>query len=285
MIPAAFDYARAKSVNDALKALAAGDGTKLIAGGQSLLPLLKFRMAETPRLVDIGWLDELKGIEKVRDGVRIGATTTYRELVESTLLGEQYPMLVEATEGIGDLQVRNVGTIGGSIAHADPASDMPALMLALDAKFTLVSGKGQRTVAAREFFQGSFMTALKEHELITGILLPTLPAGAGSSYVSFEQKASGYALVGAAAVVARSRGKIAKAALAFTGISDTPFLSAAAKKLVDTTASEDVIAKVAEEAVASIEVNDDIHAPADYRRQLGKVAARRALTEAAQRAG
>lgn len=285
MIPAAFDYARAKSVNDALKALAAGDGTKLIAGGQSLLPLLKFRLAEAPRLVDIGQLDELKGIHKVKDGVRIGATTTYRDLVESKLLRERYPMLVEATEGIGDLQVRNVGTIGGSIAHADPASDMPALMLALDAKFTLVSGKGQRTVAAKEFFNGPFMTALKEHELITEVLLPTLPAGAGSSYVSFEQKASGYALVGAAAVVARSQGKVAKAALAFTGISDTPFLSVAVTKLVNTGAGEDVIATVAEDAVADIDVTDDIHAPAHYRRHLGKMAVRRALTEAVRRAG
>ncbi len=142
MIPASFDYARAKSVNDALKALAAGDGSKVIAGGQSLIPLLRFRLASAPKLVDIGHLPKLKGVRKVRGGVRIGATTTFRELLDSEVVRTAFPIMAEAIEGVGDRQVRNRGTIGGNLAHADPASDLPAVMLALGASFTLSARAG-----------------------------------------------------------------------------------------------------------------------------------------------
>lgn len=284
MIPTAFEYRRAKSVDEALDALAARDGTKVIAGGHSLIPLLRFRLAEAPRLVDIGRLEALKGVRRSGDAVQIGAASTYRAVLDSEILRQSHPLVVEATEGIGDLQVRNCGTIGGGLAHADPASDMPAVMLALDARFTLRSRKGERTVAAREFFHGPFTTAMKDDELLTGITLSPLPDGAGTAYVCFEQAASGYALVGAAAVVRRDKHKIAEAVLAFTGLADTPFLAAAASKLAGTKGETADLETVATACVEGVEANDDIHASAAYRTHLGRVAARRALSRAFQRA-
>jgi carbon-monoxide dehydrogenase medium subunit len=284
VIPASFDYARAASLADAVKALAAKDGTKLIAGGQTLVPLLRLRLAQPSRLVDIGGLAELKGITQRDGNVRIGAATTYRELLESKALRDSHPIVAEATAGIGDVQVRNLGTIGGAVAHADPVSDMPAVLLALGATMELASEKGEREVSAMEFFQAPFTTAMKEDELLVAIQLPALPSGTGTAYVSFEQAASGYALVSAAAVVGREKGKVKHAALAFTGLStDGPFLSEAAAKLRGASGGADDIERVAAEAVKGIEANDDIHASAAYRIHLGRVAARRALTLALER--
>lgn len=284
MIPAAFDYARATSIDDALEALSAGDGTKLVAGGHSLIPLLRFRLAAPPRLLDISQIDELRGIRHEGGKVRIGAATTYRELLESDALVQSHPLIGEATRHIGDLQVRNRGTVGGGLVHADPASDMPAVMLALDAEFALRSRKDERSVSARDFFVGPFTTAMKEDELLAAIDLPELPDGTGSAYVTFEQAASGYALVGAAAVITKVDGNVERADLAFTGISGTPFLAAAAQQLVGTEADEETCDRVAREALDGIEPNEDIHAPAEYRRHLATVAARRALLAAASRA-
>ena len=285
MIPTSFDYVRAKNLKDALKAM--GKRTKVIAGGHSLLPLLRFRLAQPETLVDIGRLRELKGIKRAGGGLKIGAATTYRELLESTELKALYPLIVEVTEHIGDLQVRNAGTIGGGLAHADPAADMPPVMLVLDATFVLQSKGGKRSVAARKFFKGPFATALKPNELLTEIQLPAPPKGAGTggAYASFEQAASGYALVGAAALITVAKGMITRADLTFTGLADTPFLAPAAAKLVGTQGQAELIAQVAAASVAGVEANDDIHATAAYRTHLAVVAARRALTQALARAG
>jgi carbon-monoxide dehydrogenase medium subunit len=281
MIPTSFDYVRAKNLKAALKAM--GKNAKVIAGGHSLLPLLRFRLAQPDRLIDIGQLRELKGIKKAGGGMKIGAATTYRELLESKELTALYPLIALVTEHIGDLQVRNAGTIGGGLAHADPAADMPPVMLVLDATFLLQSNGGKRTVPARKFFKGPFTTALKPNELLTEIQLPAPPKGAGMAYASFEQAASGYALAGAAALVAVAKGMIVRSELAFTGLADTPFLAPAAAKLVGT-AGDELIAQVAAAAVAGVEANDDIHAGSEYRTHLATVAARRALTEALARA-
>src|SRR5439155_15377157 len=206
VIPTSCDYGRAKNLKDALKAM--GKSTKVIAGGHSLLPLLRFRLAQPETLVDIGQLWELKGIKRAGGGVKIGAATTYRELLESTELKALYPLIGEVTEHIGDLQVRNAGTIGGGLAHADPAADMPPVMLVLDATFVLQSKGGKRSVPARKFFKGPFTTVLKPGELLVEIRLPAPPQGAGMAYASFEQAASGYALAGAAALVAVAKGVI-----------------------------------------------------------------------------
>lgn len=285
MIPTSFDYVRAQSLRDALKALSFGDGTKAIAGGHSLLPIMKFRLAQPPRLVDISRLEELKGIGEKGRGVRIGAGTTYRELLDSELLRERFPLITEATETIGDLQVRNRGTIGGSLAHADPVSDMPAVMLALDATFNLRSKAGKRSVKAREFFQGAFNTALAEDELLVEILLPPLPTGAGSSYLSQDHPASGYAIAAAAAVVARKRKVVNHAVVALTGVGEMAYLVKSADGLVGTDGSAGAISTVAAGATTGIEVNGDIQAPAEYRRHLAQVITRRALETALDRAG
>jgi len=282
VIPTSFEYLRAKNLKDALKAI--GKNTKVIAGGHSLLPLLRFRLAQPDTLVDIGQLKELKGIKKAGGGMKIGAATTYRELLESKELGTLYPLIAEVTEHIGDLQVRNAGTIGGGLAHADPAADMPPVMLVLDATFLLQSKGGKRSVAARKFFKGPFTTAMKPNELLTEIQLPALPKGAGMAYASFEQPASGYALAGAAVLIAIAKGMITRADLAFTGLADTPFLAPAAAKLVGTQGQVELIAQVAAAAVAGVEANDDIHATPAYRTHLAMVAARRALTQAVDRA-
>jgi carbon-monoxide dehydrogenase medium subunit len=284
MIPAGFDYVRAVSLRDALNALATGDGSKVLAGGHSLLPMMRFRLAQPPRLVDIGDLSELRGIAEHRRGARIGAATTYRDLLESELLRERYPIIAECTENIGDRQVRNRGTIGGSLAHADPASDMPAVMLVLDATFNLRSKRGKRAVAAREFFQGPFATALVEDELLIDITLPPMPRGAGSAYVSQDQAASGYPLAGAAAVVARTRKTISHAVVAMTGVGEVSRLVSATDQLIGTKGEPEALARVAAAAVDGIEVNGDIHAPTEYRRHLATVVVRRGLERALERA-
>jgi len=282
MIPTSFDYVRARNLNDALKAM--GKNSKVIAGGHSLLPLLRFRLAQPDRLIDIGQLPQLKGIKKTGGGLKIGAATTYRELLESKDVKALYPLIAEVTEHIGDLQVRNAGTIGGGLAHADPAADMPPVMLVLDATFALQSKGGKRSVPARKFFKGPFTTALKPNELLVEIQLPAPPKGAGTAYASFEQAASGYALAGAAVLIAVAKGMITRADLAFTGLADAPFLAPAAAKLVGTQGGSDLIAQVTSLAVAGVEANDDIHANADYRKHIAAVAARGALTEALARA-
>ncbi|MGE0442580.1 MAG: xanthine dehydrogenase family protein subunit M [Gemmatimonadales bacterium] len=283
MIPAGFDYVRAKSVREALSALAAGD-SKLLAGGHSLIPLMRFRLAQPGKLVDIGGLDELRGISAKGKAVRIGAATTYRDILDDALIAERYPLMIEATLGIGDTQVRNRGTVGGGLAHADPASDMPAVMLALDATFNLRSKAGKRSVSAREFFQGPFETAMKEDELFYEIVLPAPPKKAGMSYVSFEQLASGYPIAAAAAVVTKSRKSIKTVTLALTGVGEKAYLANVPDAVG--THGDDAALDAALSAVAdAVVVNSDVHASAEYRAHLARVAAKRAIQTALGRAG
>lgn len=284
MIPVAFDYVRAGSLADALAALAAKDGTKVIAGGHSLLPVMKFRLAQPPRLVDIGGLGELKGIADHEGGARIGAATTYRELLDSPLVQARFPILVECTHQIGDVQVRNRGTIGGALAHADPASDLPAVMVVLDATMVLRSARGERRVRAREFFEGPFTTALAEDELLTHVIVPPLPAGAGTAYVAQNAAASGYAIAACAAMVARSGGTVTAAAAALTGVGDVTRLMPSAAALVGTAGDAAAIAAAAAGAVDGLDVQGDVHAPAEYRAHLARVITGRALQLALSRA-
>jgi aerobic carbon-monoxide dehydrogenase medium subunit len=226
----------------------------------------------------------LKGIDEKGRGMRIGAGTTYRELLDSDLIRQRFPVIAEATETIGDLQVRNRGTIGGGLAHADPVSDMPAVMLALDATFNLRSRQGRRSVKAREFFQGAFSTALAEDELLTEIIVPPLPNGAGSCYLSHDHPASGYAIVAAAAVVARKRKLISHAVTALTGVGEMAYLVRRVESLIGTQGEPEALADAASGATEGVEVNGDTHAPAEYRRHLAAVITRRALGTALERA-
>jgi carbon-monoxide dehydrogenase medium subunit len=286
MIPAAFDYRRAGSVDEALSILASDDGAKLLAGGQSLLPLLKLRLASAGTLVDIGRLDELRGISRLDDGrLQIGALTTYAELLDSA--AEHYGVLRDAVPSIGDVQVRNRGTVGGAVAHADPASDLPAALLALDADLVIQSAGGTRTVKADGFFEGPFQTALGHGELLTAIILPGPRDGSGSAYESLEQPASGYSMVGVAVgVVVGSGNVIEYLGVGITGVGDHPYRASGVESaLVGSTGSAESIAAAASHAADGVTVNSDIHAGAEYRGAMAAVITRRAIEKALARVG
>jgi carbon-monoxide dehydrogenase medium subunit len=287
VIPAAFGYARPTDLADVLEQIAAsGGGAKVLAGGQSLIPLLRLRLASAETLVDIGGLPELRKIRELPDGgLGIGATVTYREVLDSDLATAKIPLLALAITGIGDVQVRNRGTLGGSIAHADPASDMPAIVLALEAGLALRSRRGERVVAAADFFKGSFATDLADDELLTEIRIPSQPAGAGMAYQRLEQRASGYSIVGVAAVVARSAGSISTARVAITGVGDAAYRASAVEAaLVGTKGDASAIAAAAAHAADGVTVASDIHAGTEYRAEMARVHTRRAI-EAALAAG
>ena len=265
MIPASVGYLRVSSLEEALDALGAEDA-KALAGGQSLLPVLKLRVARPALLVDIGRL-ELAGVEIGDEELRLGPLTTWDELIRADALRTPSSAAIgECAVGIGDLQVRNRGTVGGSLAHADPASDFPAVLLAFGARLRVRSKDGERTLDASEFFVGPFMTTLAPNELITDVLVPMPPPGSGSAYVSVEHPASGFALAGAAALV-RPDGS---ASVAVTGVGSTPFLLRADRNPA--------------EALPEAEIYGDRFAPAEYRRHLAEVVVRRALERAGQRA-
>lgn len=277
MIPAAFAYRRASSLDDALGALAGGD-VKVIAGGMSLLPLMKLRLAQPGTLVDIGRLDELRGSGPTGDGgFSVGALATYADILETTQLGFARDCIL----GIGDVQVRNRGTVGGAISHADPASDLPALALALDYSAVLRSARGERTVPLDGFFEGAFQTGIAPDEILVRIVRGPLPAGAGGSYQKMEHPASGYSIVGVCAVVASSGGSISHARVALTGVGEVAYRAKAVEAaLMGSDGSAGAVAAAAEQATDGQTVNGDIHADRDYRARMAVVYTRRALEAA-----
>ncbi len=279
MIPAAFDYRRPASVDEALRILAtAGDGTKVIAGGQSLLPLLKLRLASADTLLDIGRLSDLKAFGPTADGgYEIGALATYADMIGATRLG----WVAEAIEDIGDVQVRNRGTVAGSMAHCDPAADAPAVCLALDYSVVIRSQRGERVVPTDAFFEGPFQTGLASDELIVGLRRGPLPDGATGAYRKLAQPASGYAIVGVAAVVALQGGTIGHARVALTGVGDHPYRAKAVEAaLTGSDGSPASVAAAAAHAADGQTVNSDIHADRDYRSHMAVVYTRRAIEAA-----
>jgi carbon-monoxide dehydrogenase medium subunit len=278
MIPAAFGYTRAGSVDEAIQLLARNDGSKVIAGGHSLLPLLKLRLASAETLIDVGRLSELRGTEHRPDGsVELGPLTTYAEIIEDTRL----EWVREAVEQIADRQVRNRGTIGGSIAHADPASDMPAIGLALDYSAVLRSSRGERVVPFDGFFQGPFQTAMEPDELLVSLRRGPLPDGAGGAYRKLANPASGYAIVGIAAVVARSGGKISHARIGVTGVHEHAYRAEDVESaLLGSDGSAAAIEAAAEHVLDDVDVLSDIHADGEYRSAMAKVYTRRAIEAA-----
>jgi carbon-monoxide dehydrogenase medium subunit len=285
VIPAAFGYQRSASLDDALKAISGGTGTvKLLAGGQSLLPLLKMRLGSADTLVDIGRLTELKGVRQLADGrLSVGALTTYSELTDSP--ARNYGLLRDALPRIGDVQVRNRGTIGGAVAHADPASDLPACLLALDAEIVARSVRGERTIPADGFFVGPFTTQLAPDEIITEFRLPGPRDDAGSAYVMLEQPASGYALVGVAAVLfGAADGTIAGANIALAGVGGHAYRARAVEAaLAGSAPSPASIRAAAAHATDGIDVLGDIHADRAYRTAMAAVYTRRAIEAALAR--
>ena len=283
MIPTTFEYARATSIDDALAKLkAAGSGAKFIAGGHSLIPLMKLRLSEPQVLIDISRLPELAGIREREGKIVIGAGTVHHDVATSSLLREQCPVVAEAAAEIGDPQVRHRGTLGGSVAHADPSADMPAVLMALDAEIHLRGPKGWRMVKSSDFFQGLFTVDMASDEIIASVqFVPMRAAG----YAKLHQRASHYAIVGVAAALEVRSGTIASARIGLTGAgSHAQRLSNVEQALAGQPLSAQVIDGAAQVAGQGVEdVNSDIHASEDYRRAMIPVFTRRALVAAMAR--
>jgi carbon-monoxide dehydrogenase medium subunit len=275
MIPVNFDYFAPASLPEALQLLAdRGEDAKLLAGGHSLVPLMKLRLAQPAALIDLGRIAELKGISVQSGRLRIGATTTHAHVASSLEVIQNAPALAQAAHEIGDRQVRARGTIGGSLAHNDPAADLPAVMLALDAEITVRSAGGERTLKAEDFFVGMLETALHPNELITSVSVAVSPQ---SSYAKFPNPASHYAITGVCASL-QGNGTVSSARIGVTGAAPMAFRATAAESaLTGKALSEESIAAAAAAAYDGRELLGDIHASAEYRGSLVRVMTRRAL--------
>jgi carbon-monoxide dehydrogenase medium subunit len=286
-VPAAFDYHRATTVDEAIALLQQyGDEAKILAGGHSLLPTMKLRLAQPAHLVDIGRIGGLSYIREDNGAVAVGAMTTYRTIELSALLRSHFALLPEGTSMIGDQQVRNRGTIGGSVAHSDPAADTPGIVLALKADIVAQGPGGRRTIKADDFFMDLFATALKANEVITEIRFAIPPAHTGSAYEKLANKASHYAVTGCAAVVSLGGdGTCSAASVVITGASVKPTRASAVEAaLVGKRLDEATIAAAASHAADGLELVEDIHGSKAYRAQMARVMAKRAILKAAERA-
>jgi len=281
MIPANFDYELAESVDHALELLRTKEDAKLLAGGHSLLPLMKLRLARPGTLVDIGRLSDLRGVRDGGDHLAIGALTRHHDLNNDPLAQQHCPVIAYAAGLVGDPQVRHRGTIGGSIAHGDPASDLPTISLLLDADIVVRGPNGERTIDAKDFFVGFFETALGEDEIVTEVRVPKVGA-AGWSYLKFRQRALDWATVGVAAVVGASNGSIEGARVGLTNMGQTP-LRASAVEAALAGAPRDAVGQAAERADEGTDPPSDTWASADFRRHLARVLTARALDEALSR--
>jgi carbon-monoxide dehydrogenase medium subunit len=287
MIPAAFDYVRPADLDAALKILAEREGeAKLLSGGYSLIPLLKLRLAQPGLLVDLRDVAGLDGIVQTDDELRIGARATHRQIHENPIDIDQYPLLHDVSGGIGDPQVRNWGTIGGSVAHADPASDWPAALLAVNARIVCRSGSGERVINARDFFLDTFTTAIEPTEVLVEIRFGRPGRGAGTAYTKLERRAGDFATVGvAAALILDDAGKIEIAGIGVTGVSDAPFAATTAEDvLVGQSPSEDLFRRAGEAAAAESRPAADTRGPIDYKRAMVAEMSVRSLRVASQRA-
>ncbi len=286
MKPAAFDYVAADSIAMAVKALAqAGDDAKIIAGGQSLVPMLNFRMLRPSILVDINRIAGLDDIEATGEAIRVGALTRHYQLETSPLIARDLPVLSCAMTHVAHLAIRNRGTIGGSLAHADPAAELPMMALLLDAELRIASGCGERIVAARDFFLGALTVDLAPDEILTGVVLPKLPSHTGWGFEEVARRHGDFALAAVAATLTVSGGAIEQARIALTGVGATPLRVTAAEGLLVGHALEpDLVSRAIEAVRATIEPETDLHASSDYRRHLAGVLTGRALAAAWRRA-
>jgi carbon-monoxide dehydrogenase medium subunit len=287
MYPAPFEYHRAESVDEALALLTQyADDAKLIAGGHSLLPVMKLRFSQPGHLIDIRRVTELAGIREEDGALRIGATTTHAAIAGSDVIRSRVPVLAEAAGQIGDAQVRNIGTIGGSLAHADPAADLPAVTLALGAELRAVGRGGARTIPVDEFFTGLFSSVLAADEVLVEVRVPLSPPQTAGAYEKYADPASGYAVVGVAAVVTLGGGGIVqRARVAMTGLpSHAMLLTGVEAALTGKSATPDQIEAAARQAAEGLEVRDAVGGDAAYKTNLAAVYTRRALIRAVDRA-
>jgi aerobic carbon-monoxide dehydrogenase medium subunit len=283
MIPAKFDYVRPTSVGDAVSALAdGGDDAKVIAGGQSLLPLLRLRLAYPDLLVDIGGLDDLRGVTDGGDQLLIGARTTHYQVMHDPLIGQYCGLLAQAAGMVADPAVRHRGTVGGSIAHADPAGDLPAVIVALDATLLARGPGGEREIAASDFFVDYLTTALRPGEILTGIRVPKLGTDWGYRYEKFHRTAQAWAIVGVAALVRRSNGHVAEARVGLTNMGSVPIRAVSVEAAAaGAQASSEALRAAAASADEGTQPPADLHGAPDYRRHLARVLTGRALEAAA----
>jgi aerobic carbon-monoxide dehydrogenase medium subunit len=283
MIPAKFDYAKPASIDEAVQTLAAGgEDAKVIAGGQSLLPLLRLRLAYPDLLVDVGGLDELRGVRDTGDTLLIGATTTHYQLMHDPLIAEHCGLIAQAAATVADPAVRHRGTLGGSLAHSDPAGDLPAVALALGATMIARGTRGQREIAASDFFVDYLTTALQPGEILTGVRVPKLGGDWGYRYEKFHRTAQAWAIVGVAALARRSNGHVAEARVGLTNMGSVPVRARAVEAAAaGAEATREALKAVAASAADGTEPPADLHGAPDYRRHLARVLTGRALAAAA----
>ncbi len=286
MIPSSFDFHRPKSVDEALSLLAShGDEARVVAGGHSLIPMMKLRMAAPEHLIDLQDIDGLKGIDLTGETIRIGAMTTQSELIASDELAAACPILRETSLMIADPQVRNLGTLGGNVANGDPGNDMPALMQTLDARYEVKSSGGSRTIAARDFYEAAYFTALEEGEILTAITFRRPAQGHGYSYQKQKRKIGDYATAAAAVILTMSGGQCTSASIGLTNVGDTPlFAGDAAQALVGTSVDAAAISDAVAKAEAITNPASDGRGPAEFRTKIAGVMVRRAIEIARDRA-
>jgi carbon-monoxide dehydrogenase medium subunit len=282
MIPSAFDYVRPSSVEDAVSALgAAGDDGKVLAGGQSLIPILRLRLSSPELLVDLGGIEELRGVRDDGDAIVVGAMTTHDEVIKNPLVTTHAPLLAQATATVGDRQVRHLGTFGGSVAHADPAGDLPSVALTLDAEMVVHGPSGVRRVPAAEFFQDYLTTALAPGDILTAIRIPKLGNSWGVHYEKFNRVAQAWSVVAVAAAVKRSNGTIAEARVGLANMGSTPLRAVGVEQaLAGSAATADSVRAASERAADGTRPPSDLSGQADYRVHLARVLTRRAVTAA-----
>jgi carbon-monoxide dehydrogenase medium subunit len=283
MIPAQFEYVAPTTVEEAVAALAsAGEDAKVMAGGQSLIPVLRLRLSYPETVVDLGRIPALKGVREEGDVLVIGSMTTHDEILRDPLVRQFAPLLRQATETVADPQVRHRGTFGGSLSHADPAGDLPAVALALDAELVIAGPDGQRTVPAGEFFLDYLTTAIQQGEILVEIRVPKLGEGWGTCYEKFNRVAQAWSIVAVAAAVRRENGSNTEARVGLTNMGTTPLRATGVERaLAGSVASADVVAEAASHAAEGTSPTSDVNAQADYRAHLATVLTKRALTKAA----
>jgi carbon-monoxide dehydrogenase medium subunit len=283
MIPVKFDYVRPESLGEALAALAGGgEDAKVIAGGQSLLPLLRLRLAYPDLLVDLSRVDELRGVTDAGDALVIGAATTHYQLVTDPLIAEYCGLLAEATRTVADPAIRHRGTLGGALAHADPAGDLPAVALALDVTLISRGPGGEREIPAADFFTDYLTTSLEPGEILTAIRIPKLGPGWGYRYEKFHRTAQSWATVGVAALARRANGSVAEVRIGLTNMGPVPVRALAAEDAAaGVPADREALRAAADHAADGTEPPGDLHGAPDYRRHLARVLTGRALAAAA----
>jgi carbon-monoxide dehydrogenase medium subunit len=288
MIPAAFDYIVPRTLDEAIRALADhGEDAKILAGGQSLLPLLKVRLAHPGLLIDLNRIPGLNAVSQQDDKIVIGALATHYQIESSALLTKRCPLLPQTAREIGDVQVRNRGTIGGSLTHADPRADWPAAILALSGELKLRGPKGERKLGAEEFFVSAMTTAIEANEILTEIRVPVLQRRWGSAYLKMAQQASGFAIIGVAVGLRiDAKGRCEEAGVGITGLSEKPFRAhAVEERLRGNKLTSKLIEASAAQAAEGIDPLEDLHAAAPFRAHLARVYAARAIQQAAKQSG